>query len=164
MKFLKEIFPFVVIVVAVILFRTFIITPVRVDGHSMDPTLEHNEILLLKKYDRNFERFSIVVIDYQGEKLIKRIVGLPNEHVRYEGNTLYINGVEVKEDFIDTTTSYFDLKNIGYDVIPEGYYFVVGDNRSNSKDSRVIGLISKKDIIGTVDFALFPFRRFGKVK
>ena len=63
MKIIKEIIPYLVIIVIVLLIRTFIITPVQVDGSSMDPTLQDNQILLLKKYQKNYKRFDIVVID-----------------------------------------------------------------------------------------------------
>ena len=163
MKFIKEFVPYVIIFIVVVLIRSFIVTPIRVDGHSMDPTLQDGEILLLKKYQKNYERFSIVVVHYENSKLIKRIIGLPGEHIRYENNALYVNGVKVEENFIDTTTSYFDIKNMGYDTIPENYYFVVGDNRNNSTDSRIIGFIPKEDIYGVADFVLFPFTSFGKI-
>lgn len=163
MNFIKELIPYVIILIVVVIIRTFIVTPVRVDGHSMDPTLKDGEILLLKKYDKNYNRFDIVVIDYQGSKLIKRVIGLSGEHIRYENDALYVNGTKVEENFIDTTTSYFDIKNMNYEVIPENYYFVVGDNRNNSTDSRIIGLIHKNNILGIADFVLFPFTSFGKV-
>ena len=163
MKFIKEFVPYVIIFIVVVLIRSFIVTPIRVDGHSMDPTLQDGEILLLKKYQKNYERFSIVVVHYENSKLIKRIIGLPGEHIRYENNALYVNGVKVEENFIDTRTSYFDIKNMGYDTIPENYYFVVGDNRNNSTDSRIIGFIPKEDIYGVADFVLFPFTSFGKI-
>ena len=163
MKFIKELIPYVIIFVVVVGIRTFIITPIQVDGQSMMPTLKNNEILLLKKFDRSYKRFDIVVIDYKGSKLIKRIIGLPGEHIRYENDALYVNGIKVEEDFIVTTTSYFDIKNMNYEVIPENYYFVVGDNRNNSTDSRIIGMIPKDNILGIADFVLFPFTSFGKV-
>lgn len=174
LNLIKEFFPYVLTILVVILIRTFLVTPVRVNGTSMVPTLDHNEILLLKKYDHNYERFEIVVFNYERiisytnqqtkkERLVKRIVGFPSEHIRYQDNKLYVNGTLVEENFINTTTNDFDLTELGYKVIPEGYYFVMGDNRNNSTDSRVIGLIKQEDIIGTTNFALFPFEKFGKI-
>lgn len=161
---IKELIPYVVIIVVVVLLRTFIITPVQVEGASMYPTLKNDEILLLKKYDHSFERFDIVVFNYNGNKLIKRIVGFPGEYVEYKDNQLYINDVKVKEKFISTQkTNDFKLEDIGYDIIPEGYYFVMGDNRTNSTDSRIIGLVSKKDISGATNLSLFPFSEIGKI-
>lgn len=160
-KIIKELIPYVIIIVVVVLIRSFIVTPVQVDGNSMYPTLRDNEILLLKKYDKKYERFDIVVLNYNNSKLIKRIIGMPGEHIKYEDNKLYINGKYVKENFErNTLTSNFELD----EKIPKGYYFVMGDNRDNSTDSRIIGFISEDDIDGVSDIALFPFNKFGSVK
>ncbi len=160
----KEIIPYVVIILLVVLLRSFVITPVQVEGASMDPTLEDNEILLLKKYDHNFERFDIIVFNYNGSRLIKRVVGLPGDYVEYKDNKLYINDKRVKEDFIGTEkTNDFKLEELGYDVIPKGHYFVMGDNRNNSTDSRVIGLVKEEDIYGSTNLSLFPLSKIGKI-
>lgn len=164
MNFVKNVIPYVVIFVIVVILRTYVVTPVKVVGKSMEPTLEEGELLVLKKYDRKYDRFDIIVFNYGKSKLVKRVIGLPGETVKYIDNKLYINGEEIKEEFIDVNTNDFDLKQLGYDIIPEGYYFVVGDNRNNSKDSRVIGLISEDDILGSTSFSFFPFDRFGTVK
>lgn len=163
MKLLKDLIPYLVIIVVVVLIRTFIITPVRVDGPSMEKTLYNKDILLLEKYDKDYKRFDIIVLKYNNDKLVKRIIGLPGDRIEYKHNTLYINGEETKEPFIDEETENFSLKQLGYNIIPEGYYFVVGDNRNNSLDSRYIGLIKKKDIQGKVIFRIFPFKSFGKI-
>lgn len=163
MKFIREIIPYLIIVLLAIIIRTFIVTPVQVDGESMYPTLYNNEILLLKKYDKNYERFEIVVFKYNNSKLVKRVIGLPGETVSYKNNELYINGEKVEDVDLDVYTSDFDLSDLGYKVIPDDYYFVLGDNRINSIDSRRIGLISKDDILGTTSFAIFPFNKFGHI-
>lgn len=165
MKYIKEIIPYAIIIIIVVLIRTFIITPVRVDGDSMHPTLLDNEILLLKKYDKKFERFDIVVFEYGNSKLVKRIIGLPGDKIEYKKNTLYINNEIVDEFFLDddVKTSNFSLTQLKLEKIPEDCYFVIGDNRNNSTDSRIIGPVHKKYILGTSDFALFPFKKFGKV-
>lgn len=162
-SFIKEFFVYFLIIVLVILIRTFLVTPIRVDGDSMNDTLKDGEILLLKKYDKSYERFEVVVFNYKNEKLIKRIIGLPGDHIAYKDNKLYINNEYVEESMIDKKTYDFDLKELGFDIIPEHYYFVLGDNRINSKDSRMIGLISEKDILGTTNFVLFPFNKLGSI-
>lgn len=164
MKFIKELVPYVVIIVVVLLIRTFIITPVQVDGQSMYPTLLDNQILILKKYDHSYDRFDIVVFKYNNSKLVKRIIGLPGENVSYKNNTLYIDNKEIDNVKLVAYTYDFDLKELGYDKIPNGYYFVLGDNRTNSLDSRAIGLISEKDILGVTNFSVFPFKRFGIIQ
>jgi len=98
------------------------------------------------------------VFDFQNTKLVKRVIGLPGEHIKYEDGILYINGVEY-EDTFSLNTIDFDLNDLGIDNIPEGYYFVLGDNRMKSSDSRIIGLISEKDINGTTTFSLWPFKK-----
>ena len=141
MKVLKELIPYIIIVI-----------------------VKNNQLLLLKKYDKKISRFDIVVIKVNGNKLVKRVIGLPGEHIEYKDNKLYVNGTYVKEDFIDTTTKDFDTVIFGNNSIPDNYYFVLGDNRNNSVDSRIIGLINKNEIIGTTNFSIFPFTRFGIVK
>ncbi len=162
-SFIKEFFVYFLIIVAVILIRTFLVTPIRVDGDSMNDTLKDGEILLLKKYDKSYERFEVIVFNYKDEKLIKRIIGLPGDHIVYKDNKLYINNEYVAESMIDKRTYDFDLTELGFDTIPDHYYFVLGDNRINSKDSRMIGLISEKDILGTTNFVLFPFNKMGSI-
>ncbi|MBR6690505.1 MAG: signal peptidase I [Bacilli bacterium] len=165
---IKELYPYVVIVVVVVLFRTFIATPVRVDGSSMDSTLKHGDILILNKLDKNYERFDVVVVnitmDGETSKLVKRIIGLPGESIEYKENDLYING-KVIEDVSTERTNDFSLKELyNIDNIPKNYYFVMGDNRSDSRDSRdyTVGLIKKEDIVGTTTIRLFPFNKIGK--
>lgn len=163
MKFLKELIPYAVIVIGVVLFRTFIMTPVRVNGPSMNDTLNNGDILLLNKYDDSYERFDIVVLNYNGEKIIKRIIGLPGDTVEYLSNILYINGERVDEPFINEDTEDFSIELIGYSKIPDNHYFVVGDNRDNSMDSRMVGLFSHDSIDGKVIFRLFPFDSIGGI-
>lgn len=163
MSKLKELIPYIIVILLVVLIRTFIITPVRVNGSSMESTLYDGDILLLNKYDESYKRFDIVVLRYQNEKLVKRVVGLPGEKVAYIDNKLYINGKVVDEPFINEATENFSLRELGMDKIPEGYYFVIGDNRDNSLDSRFIGLISEDDIDGKVVFCIFPFKSFGSI-
>ena len=164
MKWVKELIPYVVIVLSVILIRTYIITPIKVNGASMEPTLFDKEVLLLQKNDRNFKRFDIIVLNYGKEKLIKRIIGLAGESIAYKNNKLWINDVIVEEPMINSATGDFDLEvSKGYQHIPEGYYFVMGDNRGNSVDGRLFGLIKKEDIIGKTNFAIYPLGNFGKI-
>lgn len=162
---LKEIIPYIVIVIVVVLIRSFIITPVKVDGASMVPTLSDNEILILKKYDHTFERFDIIVFDYNNNRLIKRVIGLPGDYVEYKDDKLYINGKHVKEPFTrNSNTTDFKLEDIELDKVSKDCYFVMGDNRDNSTDSRIIGEVCMEDIKGSTNFSIFPFNSFGKIK
>ena len=159
MKIVKALLPYVIIVIIVVLIRTFLVTPVRVSGDSMHDTLVDGDILLLKKYNKSFERYDIVVFDRNGEQLIKRIIGLPGEYIECVDGKIYINDALIKD--IDTNLVTSDFNKI---YIPENHYFVLGDNRPISNDSRYFGPINKKDIKGTVSFTIFPFGHFGKIK
>ncbi len=159
MKFIKESIPYILIILAVILIRSYIVTPVRVDGDSMKPSFEDGQIVLLSKYYKKYERMDVIVFHYNGERLIKRVIGLPGEKVKIKDNNIYIND-EIIPDYADNVkTSDYTLEV----TIPEGYYFVLGDNRSSSLDSRVIGLINEKKISGRVTFRLFPFNKITKI-
>ncbi len=164
MKIIKELIPYLIIIVVVVLIRCFIITPVAVSGSSMYPTLKDKDVVILKKFDKNIERFDIIVFNYNGEKLIKRVIGLPGETIKYVNGILYINNEKIDDVKLDSKTDNFYLESLGYDVIPDNYYFVMGDNREYSQDSRKIGLISKDDISGVGVFRIFPLNKIGIVK
>ena len=166
-KTLKKIYPYIIVVIVVVLIRSFIITPAMVDGNSMLPNLQDNNVVILNKLDyklNDIKRFDVVVVNYNGEKLIKRVIGLPGEHVEYKNGLLYVNGFVTDENFKHADTNDFKLETIGYLKIPGDKYFVVGDNRNDSVDSRVIGLIDKEDILGSVSLRIFPVNKTGKVK
>lgn len=160
MKKLKELMPYIIIVVVVLLVRSFIVTPGLVNGSSMEPTLHNNELVLINKIGLNkgIDRYDIVVVKYENSTIIKRVIGLPYETVEYIDDTLYIDGkiVNTKVDF--EYTKDFKL------TAGKNEYIVLGDNRNISKDSRIIGPVKERDIIGKVDLVLFPFSKFGKVK
>ena len=167
-KVIKEIMSYVLIIIIVLLIKKYIFTPIRVNGESMYPTLKHNDIMILNEigyYINGLERFDIVVVNTNGEKIIKRVIGLPGDRVEYNNNKLYVNDEEIEEDFSHADTLDFSVNDdLGYDVIPDDYYFVVGDNRINSIDSRIIGLVNKKQILGKTNFVVYPFSRFGSIE
>lgn len=160
MKIIKELIPYLIIILVVVTFRTFIVTPIMVSGESMVPTLEGGELMLLKKYDTDYERFDIVVVNknVEGDNLIKRVIGLPGETIRYKNNHLYING-----EIIEDVYAYGDTNNFQEITLGEDEYFLMGDNREISLDSRALGVIKSKEIEGTVGIVLFPFNKFGSV-
>ena len=162
-KFWKEAKDYLIIILVVMLIRTFLVTPAVVDGASMDYTLENGQLVLINKFVYNVKdvkRFDVVVLDNkkEGDKIIKRIIGLPNETIEYNNNQLYINGKRIEENYEFTNTEDFSYKT------KDNEYFVLGDNRVVSKDSRMLGTFSENDIVGRVNFRLFPFKKFGTVK
>ena len=166
MNKIKEIIPYLIIILVVVLIRTFIITPIRVDGMSMYSTLNDGDILFLEKYDKNFKRYDIVVFKNGKDRLIKRVIGLPGDQIEYKNNKLYINGNYEEEKFLTNNQKTFDfnIKDIGYKRIPKGYYFVLGDNRTNSTDSRILGLIKQDRIQGKANFTVLPLSKFGRIE
>ena len=165
-KKIMSILSYVLVIVIALLIKQFVFSPIKVNGSSMYPTLRDGDIMFLNEigYHLNgLKRFDIVVVNTENDRIIKRVIGLPGEYVEYKDNILYINGEEVKENFDHEITHNFKLDEIGHDKIPDGYYFVVGDNRGDSLDSRKIGLISKDQIKGKTDLILLPFKRLGKV-
>ena len=165
-KIFKEVIPYIIVIVVAVLIRTFIASPVRVDGGSMNNTLKNGDILLLNKLDKSYDRFDIVVIDIGSTRIIKRIIGLPGENVAYKDNKLYINN-QVVDTMDFEYTEDFSLEEIyGYVILPQDYYFVMGDNRDGSSDSRDtrIGLIKKSQIKGVAKFRFWPLNKIGSVK
>lgn len=160
-KIIKELIPYVIIVLVVFLIRTFIVTPIFVQGDSMVPTLKGNELMLLKKYDKDYERFDIVVVKkgVYKDNLIKRVIGLPGEKIEYSHGKLYIDDKEVED-----VHAYGDTDSFKSITLKDNEYFVMGDNREVSLDSRILGPVTKDDIKGTVGIIIYPFNRIGKVK
>lgn len=161
-NFWNTIKDYVIIIVVVVLIRTFIGTPGIVDGASMNNTLEDGQLVIINKLVYRFDeinRFDIVVINNKidDERIIKRVIGLPNETIRITDNKLFINDEYVKVDFEFADTNDFEA------TTKDGEYFVLGDNRIVSKDSRIIGNIKEKDILGRVRFRLFPFSKMGNI-
>lgn len=160
MKFLRNLVPYIIIIVVVVFIRTFIITPVKVNGNSMYPTLEGSEIMLLNKLT-NIDRFDIVVLQLEGEdsNLIKRIIGLPGETVEISENQIYIDG-----ELLDDPYGYGITYNIDPVTLGDDEYFILGDNRIISLDSRSFGKIHRSEIKGTTNFIMYPFGKIGKVE
>ncbi|MRH42240.1 signal peptidase I [Aquibacillus halophilus] len=155
--------------------RAFLFAPIVVDGPSMLPSLENGDHMIVNKFSYTIgepDRFDIVVFHATANKdYIKRVIGLPGEHVAVKDDTLYINGQEVEEPFLtskikmlEATQSYtfdFSIEDLPgrYSEIPENHVLVLGDNRGNSTDSRVLGLISTDQIVGKTNLIYWPVDR-----
>ena len=151
--------------------RYFFFTPIIVDGKSMMPTLENRERMIVNKLSYVFgkpERFDIIVFHAPEEKdYIKRVIGLPGEHIEYKDDTLYVDGVPYEEPYLEeykkqlmggTLTEPFSI------TVPKGHLFVMGDNRRQSKDSRHIGPIPIESVLGKTTLIYWPLKEFQFIK
>ena len=149
---------------------TLVIQPSRVDGLSMYPTLNDNDLLIVNKLSYNDhipERGDIItfksdLIDSKTgkkENLVKRVIALPGEHLVISNNQVFINDILLEEPYLDNvyTSGNIDI------VIPDNDIFVMGDNREHSTDSRdpILGTISLDKVIGKADFRTYPFYKLG---
>ena len=162
-----------IIIVAVWLMITFVGQRTEVSGPSMYATLEDGDHLWIDKLSYRFskpKRFDIVVFPYHDNSVyyIKRIIGLPGEKVRIgEDGTIYINGSPLEEDYGYETIASNMIGRANKDIfLKEDEYFVLGDNRNDSKDSRFkeVGNIHKDELEGKAVFRLWPLSKFGRVK
>lgn len=160
-EFLKDASKYLIIALVVLIIFVYVLSFQQVVGPSMTPNYEEGEVFLLNKLKyriSDIKRFEVIVLESEQSKyMIKRVIGLPGEHIEYKENKLYVNGKEIFEDFVTNgDTEDYNITSLGVDVIPEDSYFVVGDNRINSQDSRIFGFVSKKDIVGKVEFRIWP--------
>lgn len=169
-EFLKDVSLYVIIIVLILLTVNYVVTIQQNVGPSMNPTLESGDAFLLNKFIYKIsevKRGDIIVFNYDDTKyLVKRVIGLPGEKVEYRNNILYINDKPFVEDFLsdDTITNDFtmeDIKNTLDSKIPEEMYLVLGDNRTDSMDSRDFGLIKESDIIGKTSIRIWPLNKIG---
>ena len=148
---------FILAIIIIILLKIFIFNFILVKGDSMNPKYKNNDFMFLNKIIYKFtpiKRGDVVVLKYKNDDLIKRVIGLPKDKIKVENGKLYINNKEYKEDYINSYTASEDFDEV---IIKNNEYFVMGDNRYNSYDSRRFGPINKKDIMGKVEFRIFPF-------
>ncbi len=156
----------VLLVVAAIavLVTTLFLPILQVSGDSMSPTLEHDEVIVLLK-TKNFDRGDLIGFYYQGKILLKRVIALPDDEVAIDADgNVYVNGELLEETYV-TDKGLGDCDLEFPFKVPGTSYFVLGDRRSNSVDSRnsVIGAISRDDIIGKIFIRAWPLDRFGFV-
>ncbi|MCE4956811.1 signal peptidase I [Macrococcoides caseolyticum] len=179
-KELKEwIISIVIAVVLVLVVRTFFFSQYQISGDSMAPTFENKERVIINKmstWTNQLHHGDIIVFHANEEKdYIKRLIGLPGDKVEYKNDILYINGKAIKENYLisnkqlsgpNQLTEDFSVKMLansgGSDVIPDGKFLVLGDNRAISLDSRrqEVGLIDSKSVVGKVSLRFWPFSAF----
>ncbi len=152
----------IIAIIIALLVRVFVIEHFLVDGQSMQPTLEHNERILVNKFVYRFqepEHEEIVVFEYRDKRdFIKRVVGVEGDTVQIKDKKLYINDEPVEEPYIQKNS----VDDYGPVTVPEGHYFVLGDNRANSRDSRYddVGFVSEEEIKGRAALVFWPFEGF----
>lgn len=172
----------VIAVVLVLLIRWLFFAPFIVDGPSMQPNFHTGERIIVNKiiYDIRGPKHGEVVVFHvpsEGRDFIKRVIGVPGDTVKVEGDTVTVNGQVVSETYIQdvvndkhnnnelyNTEANFPNELITEAVVPEGHVFVLGDNRSNSTDSRRIGYVPYEDIIGRADLVFWPLKDIEFIK
>ncbi|MBR2603673.1 MAG: signal peptidase I [Bacilli bacterium] len=173
---IKDVISYALIILAVILIRIFIFDPVRVDGPSMDDTLLDGQVLIINKigYKKsNIKRYDIVVadvcidgkLDYENckkERVVKRVIGLPNETIYAKDGKVYVNDKEVDSSFTKGVTEDFTLD--GFTKLEGDSYFLMGDNREISLDSRGFGPVKKNQIKGKASIRIWPINKIKVIK
>lgn len=161
----------VLALVIALIIKCFLFEATRVEGISMQNTLETNDMLFINKLEKHFkdyERGNIVVLkapDQKNKRYIKRVIGVGGDKISIDDGKVYVNGDLLKEDYI--STDYTELITDQSEwSLSDGEYFVMGDNRfpMASNDSRNFGPISKDRIIGKAVFRFYPFDRIGSIK
>ena|SRR5437762_8922333 len=145
----------------------FLYQPVKVEGTSMAPLLSDQERIFINKFVYRFEpieRGDVVVFWYpldRSKSFIKRVVGLPGETVEIRRGALYVDGKNIPEPYVPA--QYEDLSDFGPVRVPKDSYFVMGDHRVSSNDSRVFGPVESQFIYGRAVFAYWPVDHFGSL-
>ena len=158
---IKEYLPYLIILIFVLLIRTYIVTPIKVNGPSMEPTLKQNDLMILNKIGlkNGINRWDIVVVKEDNKYIIKRVIGLPSESIAYIDGKLYINKRLVEDNY-----SLSNTKDFSEIYLKDDEYFVMGDNRAVSADSRMIGPVKIEQILGKTSLRFFPFNKIGMVE
>ena len=173
--YLREYGPYLAVIVIVLLVKQFLFSPVMVSGESMINTLKDRDIMIMDKISLStspIKRFEIVVITYKDRYLIKRVVGLPGETIEYKNDKLYVNGKYVKETFLDQSFKEQKKREMESPLftnnfkvtLKKGEYYVLGDNRLNSVDSRALGTFTIKDFKARGGIILYPFNKMGRTE
>lgn len=150
--------------------RTFLFSPYIVEGSSMEPTLHNHEKIFVNK-SVGFSRGDIVIIKGSAENYVKRIIGFPGDRIEMKNDQLFINGKSFKETYLSSNMKLAQqqgsklTEDFGPIIVPKHHYFVMGDNRLFSRDSRNgLGYIKEESIVGKSEFVFYPFTDVRMVK
>jgi|SRR5690625_40543 len=154
---LSDIFMVIIVIAVVMGLRTYVIAPAKVNGHSMDPTLETGEVLIMNKWSDIKKNDIVTFISPTDNKtiFIKRVIALEGDTVEMKKDVLYINGKEIEEPYLKEHRRSLDegellTENFGPVEVGKDQFFAMGDNRLNSLDSRTFGPIDKERLEGKV--------------
>src|SRR5690349_15152637 len=160
------------VLIAVVLI-VFIYQPVKVEGTSMMPTLTDQERIFINKFTYRFglggiEHGDTVVFWYPqdpSKSYIKRVIGTPGDRIRVEGGQVYVNGQALAENYVPSENrDYTSWRDGQEQVVPDGKYFVLGDHRNQSSDSRMWGYVPRENIYGKAVFVYWPLQKMGRVR
>jgi signal peptidase I len=160
------------VLIAVVLI-VFIYQPVKVEGTSMTPTLADQERIFINKFTYRFGLASIargdtVVFWYPqdpSKSYIKRVIGLPGDQIRVDGGQVYVNGQLLEEDYVPPINrDSVSWKDGEAQIVPKDKYFVLGDHRNSSSDSRTWGYVPRENIYGRAVFVYWPLDKMGALK
>lgn len=167
---------FIVCFIVVFIITTFVVKPVQVDGDSMYPTLIDKEIGVVNIFSAKFtgvHRFDVVVVQNETTKdpWVKRVIGMPNDTIEAKDDVVYINGEKIDEPYLDNSYAESIRKqgkkftnDFGPITLKDDEYFLMGDNRIVSYDSRKVGAFHKEDIIGKDAYIIYPFTQMKIVR
>lgn len=162
---MSTIYSLIIVAAVAVLIATLALPVMEISGSSMEPTLNDKEFVLLMKTTK-FKESELICFSYQNKLLIKRVIGKAGDSIKIdELGFVYVNGQAIVEPYVtDRALGECDLK-FPY-IVPENHYFVMGDHRSTSIDSRssVIGAINKDQIVGKIMFRIWPFDKVGFVE